>query len=101
MSKLRTSLPAIVLAALFGCASPVGAQTVTIQRICAPSHVAVAVLRGNGLAVSEAWLDDDGWPVEIWSDGTQGRALVVIGQDDTGALLRCLIFARSPAGEKS
>lgn len=101
MSWLKSLLPALALAALYGCASPAAAQTVTLQRICAPSHVAIAVLRGNGLAVKETWLDDDGWPVEHWSDGAQGRAVVVLSVDDAGALLRCLIFARSPVGVKS
>lgn len=101
MPRLKSLLPALVLAALYASASPAGAQTVTFQRICAPSHVAIAFLSGKGLAVTETWRDDDGWPVEEWSDGGQGRAIVVLGEDDTGASLHCLIFARSPASKKS
>lgn len=96
MSGLKAWLPAIVLAALTLCASPARAESVTLQRICAPSHVAIAVLRANGLEVSENWVDDDGWPVELWADAGAGRAVVVLAQADDGRLLRCLVFARSP-----
>jgi hypothetical protein len=102
-SRLLALLLAIVLIAWFLLLMVAGAraQTVTVQRVCAPSHVVVAVLRGNGLAVVETWLDDQGWPIEVWSDGGEGRAVVLIAADDTGALLRCLVFAHSPVGEPS
>ncbi len=60
-----------------------------------------SILRSYGLGVVDSWVDDMGWPVELWSDGRQGRALVMLAVDDAGALLRCLIFARSPASKKS
>ncbi len=98
MRWFKSALLAIVLA---GVPMAATAQTMTIQRICAPSYVAVAVLHNNGLKVVDAWVDDDGWPVELWADGYTGRAVVALAQADDGSLLRCLIFAASPPGEKS
>lgn len=103
MRRALRLLPAILLVlmlivAVVKCAR---AETVEIELVCQPSHVGVAVLRGFGLAPVDAWVSDLGFPVEVWSDGRQGRALMVLLQDDTGQLLRCLLLPRTPEGQGS
>lgn len=87
-------LPLTLLALLAGQAA---AETLQTNNLCQPSHVTVAALRENGFAVVDSWVDDYGFPVEIWSDGRDGRAIVVLAQADNGALLRCLLASHSPA----
>lgn len=77
------------------------AETLELRRPCAPSHSIVAALRQAGFQVVAQWLSDDGWPIERWSDGGKGEALVVLAQADDGSVLRCRLLARSPRGEKS
>ena len=102
MPRLKPWLPAIALAALFLLSvAMVKAETVEIELVCQPSHVGVAFMRSLGMATADAWVADQGLPVEVWSDGRQGRALMVLLQDDAGRLLRCLLLPRTPEGQGS
>ena len=103
MPRLKLWLLAVVLAAgfLLSVAMCARAETVEIELVCQPSHVGVAFLRSLGMATVDAWVSDQGFPVEVWSDGRQGRALMVLLQDDAGHLLRCLLLPRTPEGQGS